>query len=130
VPYRPPRSQAGGERYAVFLSGPPRNARRQEALKVSRPPREPAERREHVSRATGHKWLARWRAEGPPDCTTDPPCAPTAGQDPDRTRGPGAGAAQLAWLDRPTGQLIRRYERARPGELVHVDVKNAAGHYT
>ena len=30
---------------------------------------------------------------------------------------------RLAWLDRPTGQLVRRYERARPGELVHVDVK-------
>lgn len=30
---------------------------------------------------------------------------------------------RLAWLDRPTGRVIRRYERARPGELVHVDVK-------
>jgi transposase InsO family protein len=30
---------------------------------------------------------------------------------------------RLAWLDRPTGQLIRRYERERPGELLHVDVK-------
>lgn len=30
---------------------------------------------------------------------------------------------RLAWMDRPTGQLIRRYERAHPGELVHVDVK-------
>ncbi|MEV0151766.1 MULTISPECIES: IS481 family transposase [unclassified Nonomuraea] len=30
---------------------------------------------------------------------------------------------RLAWLDRPTGQMIRRYERERPGELVHVDVK-------
>ncbi|WP_222263303.1 hypothetical protein [Modestobacter marinus] len=29
----------------------------------------------------------------------------------------------LAWPDRPTGQPVRRYERARPGELVHVDVK-------
>ena len=31
--------------------------------------------------------------------------------------------ARLDWLDRPTGQPVRRYERARPGELVHVDVK-------
>ena len=31
--------------------------------------------------------------------------------------------ARLAWLDRPSGQVIRRYERTRPGELVHVDVK-------
>ncbi|MFF8604299.1 IS481 family transposase [Streptomyces sp. NPDC015232] len=30
---------------------------------------------------------------------------------------------RLAWLDRPTGALIRRYERDRPGELIHVDVK-------
>jgi hypothetical protein len=29
----------------------------------------------------------------------------------------------LAWLDRPTGEPIRRYERSRPGELVHVDIK-------
>ncbi|WP_412076035.1 IS481 family transposase [Streptomyces xanthophaeus] len=30
---------------------------------------------------------------------------------------------RLAFLDRPTGRVIRRYERARPGELVHVDIK-------
>ncbi|WLQ53161.1 IS481 family transposase [Streptomyces poriferorum] len=30
---------------------------------------------------------------------------------------------RLAWIDRPTGTMIRRYERARPGELIHVDVK-------
>ncbi|MDQ0766984.1 hypothetical protein QFZ32_000458 [Streptomyces canus] len=41
---------------------------------------------------------------------------------------------RLAFLDRPTGQVIRRYERDRPGELVHVDVKklgripNGGGH--
>jgi len=33
------------------------------------------------------------------------------------------GLNRLAWMDRPTGRVIRRYERARPGELVHVDVK-------
>ena len=33
------------------------------------------------------------------------------------------GLARLAHLDRATGQPIRRYERARPGELVHVDIK-------
>ncbi len=26
-------------------------------------------------------------------------------------------------MDRPTGQVIRRYEREHPGELVHVDIK-------
>jgi transposase InsO family protein len=33
------------------------------------------------------------------------------------------GLNRLTAMDRPTGQLIRRYERARPGELVHIDVK-------
>ena len=32
---------------------------------------------------------------------------------------------RLDWLDRPTGAIIRRYERERPGEL-HVDVKKLA----
>lgn len=33
------------------------------------------------------------------------------------------GLNRLAWMDRPTGRVIRRYERAVPGELVHVDIK-------
>jgi transposase InsO family protein len=33
------------------------------------------------------------------------------------------GLNRLAWMDRPTGRVIRRYERATPGELVHVDIK-------
>ncbi|MEY9988261.1 transposase InsO family protein [Streptomyces sp. V4I8] len=33
------------------------------------------------------------------------------------------GLNRLAFLDRPTGEVIRRYERNRPGELIHVDVK-------
>lgn len=31
--------------------------------------------------------------------------------------------ARLRWLDRPTGQVIRRIESSRCGDLVHVDVK-------
>ncbi|WP_327241855.1 IS481 family transposase [Streptomyces sp. NBC_01320] len=31
--------------------------------------------------------------------------------------------ARLTHLDRATGRVIRRYERNRPGELVHVDIK-------
>ena len=31
--------------------------------------------------------------------------------------------ARLTHLDRATGRAIRRYERERPGELVHVDIK-------
>lgn len=30
---------------------------------------------------------------------------------------------RLAWLDRPTGRVIRRIHTDHPGELVHVDVK-------
>ncbi|QDY79758.1 IS481 family transposase [Streptomyces qinzhouensis] len=33
------------------------------------------------------------------------------------------GLNRLAFLDRPTGRVIRRYEHARPGDLVHVDIK-------
>ena len=33
------------------------------------------------------------------------------------------GINRLSWMDRPTGQVIRRYERERTGELVHVDIK-------
>lgn len=33
------------------------------------------------------------------------------------------GLPALAATDRSTGEPIRRYERARPGELVHIDVK-------
>ena len=43
-----------------------------------------------------------------------------------RRAGPGSarcGLNRLAFLNRPTGQVIRRYERSRPGELIHVDVK-------
>lgn len=31
--------------------------------------------------------------------------------------------SRLAWMDRPTGRVIRRYEQAHPGDLVHVDIK-------
>lgn len=31
--------------------------------------------------------------------------------------------ARLTWLDRGTGRVIRRYEHAHPGDLVHVDIK-------
>lgn len=34
-----------------------------------------------------------------------------------------AGMPRLAYLDRPTGTPVRRYEKTHPGELVHVDVK-------
>jgi transposase InsO family protein len=33
------------------------------------------------------------------------------------------GINRLAWMDRPTGRVIRRIETSRPGELVHVDTK-------
>jgi transposase InsO family protein len=107
-----------------------------------------------VSRATGHKWLARWRAEGDPGLHDRPSTAhriphktPPQVEEQlcrlrtDRKLGPARlgpllglpastahavltrhGLHRLAFLDRPTGQIVR-YERARPGELIHVDVK-------
>jgi len=33
------------------------------------------------------------------------------------------GLNRLAWMDRPSGRVIRRIEMTRPGELVHLDVK-------
>jgi len=33
------------------------------------------------------------------------------------------GLNRLKWMDRPIGRVIRRYERERPGDLIHVDVK-------
>ena len=30
---------------------------------------------------------------------------------------------RLSWIDRPTGRVVRRYEKDRPGELLHVDTK-------
>ena len=107
------------------------------------------------SRATGHKWLARWHAEGEAGLLDRPSVAHRLpGKTPaaveaavcalrrERKLGPRRlgsllgmpastvhavltrhGLHRLAWLDRPTGQPIRRYERDHPGELLHVDVK-------
>lgn len=33
------------------------------------------------------------------------------------------GLQRLSWLDRPTGRVIRRYEHAHPGDLLHLDIK-------
>ncbi|MFE6840936.1 IS481 family transposase, partial [Streptomyces sp. NPDC057705] len=108
-----------------------------------------------ISRSTAHKWMRRWRAEGPAGLhdrssrpRTTPHRTPAAMEarvcDLRRARklGPARigpilglpastvhriltrhGLHRLAWPDRPTGTVIRRYERDRPGELVHVDVK-------
>jgi transposase InsO family protein len=36
------------------------------------------------------------------------------------------GVNRLRWMDRPTGQVIRRIETSHCGELVHIDVKKLA----
>ena len=36
------------------------------------------------------------------------------------------GVNRLAWMDRPTGRVIRRIETSQPGEFVHIDVKKLA----
>ncbi|MDQ0810977.1 transposase InsO family protein [Streptomyces sp. B3I7] len=108
-----------------------------------------------ISRATAHKWMRRWRAEGDAglaDRSSRPRTTPhrtpadieakVCDLRQSRKLGParigpilGLPAStvhriltrhrlhRLAWLDRPTGTVIRRYERERPGELLHVDVK-------
>ncbi|OSC76745.1 IS481 family transposase [Streptomyces sp. BF-3] len=108
-----------------------------------------------ISRATAHKWIRRWRAEGEaglhdrssrPHTTAHRTAAAVEDRvcELRRTRklgpariGPILGLPtstvhriltrhrlnRLAWIDRPTGTVIRRYERDRPGELIHVDVK-------
>jgi transposase InsO family protein len=109
----------------------------------------------NCSRATGYKWLRRWRAEGVegladrssrarrlPGKTSPALEAKIIELRQSRKLGPARIAPlvglpastvhavlarhrlhRLAWLDRPSGQLVRRYERQQPGELIHVDVK-------
>lgn len=111
-----------------------------------------------VARATAHKWMRRWRAEGEArlhDRSSRPHTTPhrTPATLEARVRdlrqarilgpariGPILGLAastvhriltrhglnRLAWLDRPTGQPIRRFERSGPGELVHVHIRSSA----
>ena len=108
-----------------------------------------------ISRATAHKWVRRFSAEGDAglhDRSSRPHHVPhrtpatvesrVCALRTERKLGPARigpilgmppstvhrvlvrhGLHRLCWLDRPTGRLIRRYERSRPGELVHVDVK-------
>jgi len=107
-----------------------------------------------VSRATAHKWLRRFREEGPvglEDRSSAPHRSPHAlpAREVRRIvaarrrlkRGPHQlapvlghprstiyavlrrqGMSRLTFMDRPTAIPIR-YERERPGELVHIDVK-------
>jgi transposase InsO family protein len=107
-----------------------------------------------ISRATAHKWIRRFREDGPPglaDRSSAPHRCPHALPDREvrrilrarrRTKfGPHRlgyqlgvprstvyavlrreGLSRLSCLDRPTAIPIR-YERERPGELVHIDVK-------
>ena len=104
-----------------------------------------------VSERTARKWLARWRSEGPAGLG-DRPSAPrvVANRTPDhavaaiaalrRVRMTGAEIAECLGMALSTvsgilnriglGKLGRlglepavRYERERPGELIHIDVK-------
>ncbi len=104
-----------------------------------------------VSRQTAYRWLRRYRAEGLAGLVDRPSMArhrPHALPEPVARRQYGWGPHRLAWLlglprstiygvlrrhrvprladlDRPTQRPVR-YERARPGELVHLDVKKLA----
>ncbi|WP_416965858.1 IS481 family transposase [Streptomyces sp. Agncl-13] len=108
-----------------------------------------------IPRATAHKWVRRWRAEGDAGLydrssrpLTTPHRTPADVENRicelrrERKLGPARIGPilempastvhrvltrhqlnRLRWMDRPTGQVIRRYERERPGELIHVDIK-------
>jgi transposase InsO family protein len=116
-----------------------------------------------VSDRTARKWVARWRADGDAgllDRSSAPRCQPAATAQERveaiaalrRVRMTGAEIAEVLGMAASTvqgiltriglGKLSRleppeppnRYERARPGELIHIDVKklvkigNGAGH--
>jgi hypothetical protein len=96
-------------------------------LPAARPgrPARPAQHRPHASQAPAHQRRGRDRAATP---------GPQARPGTDRGAGRPAGLHRpprpcrlglnrLAVMDRPTGRVIRRYERAHPGELLHLDVK-------
>jgi hypothetical protein len=94
-----------------------------------------------ISRATGYKWWKRFCQEGVeglvdrssrprtwPHRTAPEIEAQIAELRSELKLGPlrigcRLGINRLSWMDRPTGQVIRRYERDRPGSLVHVDIK-------
>ena len=108
-----------------------------------------------ISRATGYKWWARFRAEGwagledrssrPKSCPHRTPRQMERRVEAlrrSRKLGPARigwrlgmpastvhrilvrrGLNRLAWMDRPTGRVVRRIEHARPGEQVQIDVK-------
>jgi transposase InsO family protein len=110
-----------------------------------------------VSTATAHKWLRRFREEGPAglvDRSSRPHRSPRQADAErvarvltlrdERRWGPHrigyqlgiarssvyailtrAGRNRLADIDRPTRAVVR-YQRQRPGELVHIDVKRLA----
>ena len=95
-----------------------------------------AARQAGVSRQTASKWLARARRGEP---MSDRPSRPrrfarsTPPETEARVLEARSGLPRLADVDRVTGEVRRRgpvtpvrYERERPGELVHVDVKKVA----
>lgn len=98
-----------------------------------------------ISRVMAHMWVRRRRAEGERGLhdrssrrpTHRTPAGVPAVSGPQvrscACLGPVLGLpastthrilTRPAFLDRPTGLVIRRFERDRPGELVHVDARN------
>ena len=71
-----------------------------------------AAERFQVSVTCAKRWADRYRVDGEAGMV-------------DRSSRPwhSYNIARLTHLDRATGRVVRRYERARPGELVHVDIK-------
>ena len=85
----------------------------------------------HASCARGSR---SWSASATPAVPATNHAATEARPGPNRLPPPGGsldfhavltrnGMPKLAWMDRPSGQVIRRWEHDRPGDLVHVDIK-------
>jgi transposase len=74
------------------------------------------------SAATGYKWIRRFAAEGPDrlrDRSSRPHRSPMRLSP---AREAAVAARRQATLEGPH-RIVVRYERERPGELVHVDIK-------
>ena len=104
--------------------------------RIAAQPRRPIAHIAHemgISRTTAYRWWGRYQQLGEAGLV-DRPSIPL--HSPKRTAArlhvPASTVHRvlvrhrmnrLAWLDRPTGRPIRRYEHPRPGDLVHLDVK-------
>ncbi|MCU1445747.1 MAG: transposase [Cryobacterium sp.] len=83
-----------------------------------------------ISRQCAHRWVRRYRESGAAGLVERSSRPPRSQPGPWREYSPATTSPPLAWCDLLTDELIRAsratanpYERDKPGELVHSDVK-------